>query len=590
MHAREMAGYRPQRRLAAILAADVAGYTRLMAADETGTLAALRAIWTTQFDPAVAAHGGRVVKRMGDGALAEFASAVDAVEAAVSIQQALETRNGGLAGGARIDFRIGVNLGDIVIEGGDIFGDGVNVAARLEGQAPPGGLLVSDAVHAQVRGKVGIAFEDAGALKLKNVEAPIRAWRWQGGEAAPARALGRPAEREGTPSIAVLPFANMSGDPEQEFFADGLVEDIIATLSKLSGLRVIARNSTFVYKGKAVDVRAVARELDVRYVLEGSVRKGGSRIRITAQLIEAASGAHVWAERYDRALDDIFAVQDEITLVLATEMQVRLTEGEQARLRYTTTTNVEAWTHWVEGLAHYRKAVTRENAAAILACWKKALALDPESASLNALIGLKHSSDARFGWWQSREDALATAHRYADRALELDPENADANVTASFLALMEGEHDRSVALIRKALATAPGSADVATFACFMLAFAGHPAEAVPHGERAPELSPNYPPYYLGILGNAYRLAGREDEAIRCFEDSHARAPGFGLVDLVLIHQRAGRADEAKLRAADLLKIRRDFTVAGWARTQFGADAAGLEADLAALRAAGLPAG
>jgi adenylate cyclase len=277
--------------------------------------------------------------------------------------------------------RIGVNLGDIVIEGEDIFGDGVNVAARLEGQAPRGGILLSDSVYAQVRGKVGAVFSDAGVLTLKNIAAPVRSWRWDGGRTEARAEVTAPPASE-LPSIAVLPFTNMSGDPEQDYFADGLVEDILTTLSKLSGLRVIARNSSFVYKGQAVDAREAARQLGVRYILEGSVRKGGNRIRITAQLIDAATGAHVWAERYDRSIDDIFAVQDEITLVLATEMQVKLTEGEQARLHYTTTTNVEAWTHWVEGLAHYRRSVAKQDLATALACWKRALALDSASAPL----------------------------------------------------------------------------------------------------------------------------------------------------------------------------------------------------------------
>jgi len=377
-----MAERRPQRRLAAILAADVAGYSRMVGADEAGTLAALREVWAERFNPAVAAHDGRIVKMMGDGALVEFASAVDAVECAVAIQRAMGERNAGRAGGEAIEFRIGVNLGDIVIDGDDILGDGVNVAARLEGQAPRGGLLVSDAVHAQVRGKVGIGFADAGALSLKNIAAPVRAWRW-GGEGAPAEAPARVPVAAELPSIAVLPFANMSGDPEQEFFADGLVEDIITTLSKLAGLRVIARNSSFVYKGKAVDIREAARQLGVRYVLEGSVRKAGNRIRITAQLIDATDGSHAWAERYDRSMDDIFAVQDEITLVLATEMQVKLTEGEQARLHYTTTGNVGAWTQWVKGLSEFRKPVSRDNVAAAIACWERALELDPGSATLN---------------------------------------------------------------------------------------------------------------------------------------------------------------------------------------------------------------
>jgi len=392
------------------------------------------------------------------------------------------------------------------------------------------------------------------------------------------------------PSLAVLPFADRSGDPEQAVFVDGLVEDIITTLSKLSGLRVIARESSFAYRDRAVDVREAARRLGVRYVLEGSVRKSAQRIRITAQLVDAATGRHVWAERYDRAMDDIFAVQDEITLRLATEMQVTLTEGEQARLHYTTTTNVEAWTHWVRGLAHYRLPVTRDNSAAALDCWMRALALDPDSAALNAMVGFKHYSDARFGWWDDRETALAKARGYADRALALDPDSPDANTTKAVALLMDAQYADAAAHARRTVRLAPGSADAATMACFVLASAGFAAEAVGHGERALTLSPNCPGYYFGILGNARRLAGRPEEAIPAFEAFHARAPGFGLVDLVIAYRQAGRPADSD-RAAERLRAHRpDFTIAAWARTQFRADAAGLAADLAALREAGLPEG
>ncbi|HSF94847.1 MAG TPA: adenylate cyclase, partial [Thermohalobaculum sp.] len=427
-------------------------------------------------------------------------------------------------------------------------------------------------------------FQDAGALALKNIAHPVRAWRWGGEAAAPAR-KSVPTD---IPSIAVLPFANMSGDPEQEHFADGLVEDIITTLSKLAGLRVIARNSSFVYKGKAVDIREAARQLGVQYVLEGSVRRGGNRIRITAQLIEAATGTHVWAERYDRAMDDIFAVQDEITLVLATEMQVKLTEGEQARIHYNTTTNVEAWTYWVQGLTHFREAVTRENTGKALACWEKALSLDPGSAVLNARVGFMHYVDARFGWRGSREARLNKAIEFTDRAMELDPENADANISTAFTRLWSRKFEEAAALARRATELAPGSAEVVSLACFVLAFAGYPQEAVLHGERAMQLSPSHPGYHLGQLGNAYRLVGRTEEAIAAFKAYHARAPGFGLVDLVLTYGRSGRPEEAARMAAELISIRQDFTISRWAETQIRADSDDLEADIAALRAAGLP--
>jgi adenylate cyclase len=390
------------------------------------------------------------------------------------------------------------------------------------------------------------------------------------------------------PSIAVLPFDNLSDDPEQGYFADGLVEDIITTLSKLSGLLVIARNSSFVYKGRAVDVREVARELGVRYVLEGSVRKGGDRIRIAAQLIDANNGTHIWAERYDRAIDDIFAVQDEITLVLATEMQVNLTEGEQARLRYMTTSNVEAWSHWVEGLSHFRQPATKDQLGRARYCWEKALALDPTSAALNGMLGFMYYADARFGWWNDRDTALKKGCEYVDRALELDPDNADAHMSLSLLLMVMRRHDEAVVHARKSVELAPGSADAATFACFVLASSGFPEEAVVQIEKAMALSPNYPANYIGHLGHAYRLSGRFDEAISAFKAYDARNPGFGLTDLVIAYQQKKQPEAARQAAERLLAARRGFTIDAWANTQFRSDTAKLDADIAALHAAGLP--
>jgi adenylate cyclase len=390
------------------------------------------------------------------------------------------------------------------------------------------------------------------------------------------------------PSIAVLPFQNMSGDPEQDYFCDGLVEDIITTLSKLAGLQVIARNSSFVYKGRSVDVRDVAKQLCVRFVLEGSVRKSGNRIRITAQLIDATDGTHVWAERYDRAVDDIFSIQDEITLVLATEMQVKLTEGEQARLRYTTTNNVEAWRYWVQGLSHIRQPVTKEKFGPARACWEKALALDSNSAALNAMLGFMHYVDAWFNWWDDRETALNKASAYADRALELDPDNADAYTASSLVLLLKGHYGEAVIDARKAIQLAPSSADVSTFACFVLASSGFPDEALVQIEKAMELSPNYPANYLGHLGNAYRLTGRFEQAIAAFKAYDARNAGFGLTDLVIAYQQIGQPEQAKQTAEHLLTLRRDFTISSWMKTQFRHDTERFEAEVAALRAAGLP--
>jgi TolB-like protein len=592
-----------KRKLAAILAADVVGFSRLTGADEDRTLARLRALRSDLIDPTISVHNGRVFKRTGDGALVEFRSVVDAVRCAIEVQNAMVERNAGVAQDRRIEFRIGIHVGDVVEESdGDLMGDGVNIAARLEGIAKPGAICLSEQAYWQVKTRLDIAVSDLGATQLKNIGEPVHAFSLQVGlpaQAKPAAQAGptpaeRPAERlapPAKPSIAVLPFQNMSGDAEQDFFSDGLVEDIITTLSKLAGLRVVARNSSFVYKGRSVDVREVAKQLGVQYVLEGSVRKSGSRIRVTAQLIDAKDGSHLWAERYDRAVDDIFAIQDEITLVLATEMQVKLTDGEQARMRYTTTTNVEAWTHWAKGLSYHGRPPTKDNREAAQLYWEKALALDPRSAPLNAMLGFTHCLDARFGWKDTFETAMGKARAYADRALELDPGNADANIASGMVLLMEGRHDEAVASARKAVQLAPGSADVVQFAAFILLPSGYPEEAIALCVKAMTLSPNYPAPYLGTLGDAYRQSGRTDEAIAAFEAYHARSPGFGLTDVVIAYQEKGQPEEAKRAAERLMAARPEFTIAGWRKTQFiRRDKARIEADAAALRAAGLPLG
>ena len=406
------------RKLAAILAADVVGFSRLAGADEDRTLARLRALRSDLIDPTIAVHNGRVVKRTGDGALVEFRSVVDAVRCAIEVQHGMIERNAGLPPERRIMFRIGIHLGDVVEEAdGDLMGDGVNIAARLEGIAEAGAICLSDDAYRQVKARLDLQVSDLGATQLKNIADPMRVYSLQVGKPAEAKpappvevkaddtvlAFRAPSDK---PSIAVLPFQNLSGDPEQEFFADGLVEDIITTLSKLAGLTVIARNSTFAYKGRAIDLRDVGKQLGVRYLLEGSVRRGGDRIRVTAQLIDAHTGSHLWAERYDRPLDDIFAVQDEITLVIATEMQVKLTEGEQARLRYTTTSNVEAWSLWVQGRSFATQAVSKDNWGRALALWQKALALDPELVAAQC--------GGRVGSYRRR--ALWLVGRPADRA------------------------------------------------------------------------------------------------------------------------------------------------------------------------------
>ncbi len=587
------------RKLAAILAADVVGFSRLTGADEDRTLARLRALRSDLIDPTISVHKGRVVKRTGDGAIVEFRSVVDAVRCAIEIQNAMVERNAGVPEDRRIEFRIGVHLGDVVEEAdGDLMGDGVNIAARLEGVAEPGAICLSEQAYWQVKGRLDLAVTDLGATPLKNIAEPVRAYSLQVGlpaEAKPPRQADPKPEQKAPalalpdkPSIAVLPFQNMSGDSEQEFFCDGLVEDIITTLSKLSGLRVIARNSSFTYKGKAVDVREAARHLGVRHVLEGSVRKAGTRVRISAQLIVAQDGAHVWAERYDRPVDDIFAIQDEITLVLATEMQVKMLEGEQAKLRYTTTNNVEAWSLYVQGLSCVRQTPSKDNMARALTFYRKALALDTLSAPLDAAVGFMHWADARFGFWEDRATALEKSQLYTEKALELDPDNADAHTNKSLAFMLQEQFDASAASARRAVQLAPGSADVATMACFALASAGYPYEAAPLIENAMRLSPNYPPNYLGHLGNAYRLTGRFEEAIAAFKAYDGRVSGAGLTDLVIAYQQTNRPELAKQTAERLLAVRPTTSVQSWLSTQFRQDKTLLRAEADALRSAGIP--
>jgi adenylate cyclase len=585
-----MAEQHVERRLAAVLAADVVGYSRLMAGDEEGTLARLNVLRRQFLEPTIAEHRGRIVKRTGDGLLIEFGSAIDATRCAVQTQQGMAKRNENVPADQRIDMRIGIHIGDIIVEEGDIFGDGVNVAARLEGIAQPGGISISEDAWRQVQGKVTANFVDTGEQRLKNIPRPVRVYclKLDGEGATEPAAAPLPSPEQ--PSIAVLPFQNMSGDLEQDHFCDGLVEDIITTLSKLAGLRVIARNSSFVYKGRSVDVREAAKQLGVRYILVGSVRKSGNRIRATVQLIDAKDGAHVWAERYDRSIEDIFAIQDEITLILATEMQVRLTEGEQARLRYTTTSNVEAWTYWVQGLSYHHQAIAKENQSSARLCWEKALALDPKSAALNAMLGFIHCLDARFDWWDDREAAIVKARSYADRALELDPNNADGHIAQGVLCLLKERYEEAVSHTRKAVQLAPGSADIANLAGFILALSGCPEEALALAQKSIALSPNHPTLYLGVLGNAYRLSGQIEEAIAAFEAYNARSPGFGLADLVIAYHENGQSEKSKDAARRLLSARRDFTIAAWLKTQVRRDKARLEADVAALRTAGLAMG
>jgi adenylate cyclase len=491
-----LSGERVERRLAAILAADVVGYSRLMGRDEAGTLARLRGHRRELIDPEIAEHKGRIVKTTGDGILIEFPSVVEAVACAVAVQRGMAERNAAIHEDQRIVFRVGVNLGDIIIaEDNDIHGDGVNVAARLEGIAEAGGICISGIVHDQVRDRLDLAFEDLGEQSLKNIARSVRVYRVPltpietAPQAAPtesAPALALPDK----PSIAVLPFANMSNDPEQEFFADGIAEDIITALSRYPSLFVIARNSCFTFKGRAVDVKQVGRELGVRYVLEGSLRKSGNRIRVTAQLVEAETGNHVWAERYDRDLADIFAVQDEITQAVTIAIAPAIAEAEQQRAMRKPPGSLDAWGAYQRGLWHLSKANAEDNALAEK-FFQQSIDLDPMFAG--GYTGLA-AALSRAGLFQTRNlaEAQSEEEALARRAVALDGGDAEARSRLALALNARGDHQGAQAEAERALTICPNLAAAYGPLGVALTYSGRPREGLAALETCIRLDPRTP--------------------------------------------------------------------------------------------------
>jgi adenylate cyclase len=550
------------RRLAAILCADVQGYSRLMGADEEGTLRALKAAHELM-SGLIERHRGRVVNAPGDSLLAEFASVVDAVSCAVAIQDELERRNAVLPQAARMAFRIGINLGDVMIEGGALYGDGVNVAARLEALAEGNGICLSASAYEQVVGKLKLDFEDLGEKAVKNIARPVRAYRVlrDGAAAAAPRAAARAADK---PAIAVLPFQNMSGEPEQEYFSDGMTEDIITDLSKLSGLLVIARNSTFTYKGKPVDVRRLKGELGVSHVLEGSVRRAGARVRITAQLLDAGTGHHVWAERYDRDLQDIFAVQDEITREIVAALDVRLLRGEQAVLWRQLLRRPEALDAYYRGLEHLNR-ITREANAQAGQCFGEVLRLEPQSPLGHLGTAWVHLSAFRYGWSTSASDSLGQAAALAKKALELDEGCADAHALLGYYHLVSGRHDEAIAAGERSIALAPSHADNAANLACSYVVSGRPAEGIETIQRAMRLSPVYPGWYLNILGfGQYQLGQFEacEKTLRLALEREPQNLDCHLVIAAAQHAR-GHVEAARREAEEILRKDPAFRIAGY---------------------------
>jgi TolB-like protein/class 3 adenylate cyclase/tetratricopeptide (TPR) repeat protein len=560
-----VAEQRVQRRLAAILAADVAGYSRLMGLDEVGTLAALKALRREIVDPAIAEHNGRIVKTTGDGMLVEFASAVDAVNCAMGVQDKMAQRNDGAAPG--ITFRIGINVGDIIFDGDDIFGDGVNVAARVENECEPAGLCLSGSAFEQVRGKTGFTFQDLGERALKNIDRPVRLY------AARTAAHGACAEFSGEAhkapplsdraAIAVLPFTNMTGDPGQEYFSDGISEDIITALSKLRSFSVIARNSSFIYKGKSVHMKQVAEELGVGYVVEGSVRRGGDRVRITAQLNDTTTGSHLWAERYDRELADVFAVQDEITESIVAAIEPRLFAAENFRASRKPPDSMDAWELLMRALSHFWR-VTREDNVVAQALLEKAVAIDPNYGRALGVLASSHGFCAHMGW-EDGATVVPIAERAALAAIAADSEDPWAYLALGGVHMSMRRFDEALAELETALRLNPSFSIAHSYYGLTLCYCGRWQEGALAAQRALRLSPSDPfsATYYGVAAYA-QFAGRNyDEAMRLARQGISQRADFVGAHRVLTAAAgmAGRSDIAEAALRELRRLQPNISLA-----------------------------
>jgi TolB-like protein/class 3 adenylate cyclase/tetratricopeptide (TPR) repeat protein len=559
-----------QRKLAAILAADVVGFSRLTGADEERTLARLRALRSDLIDPTIAVHKGRVVKRTGDGVIVEFRSVVDAVRCAIEVQNAMIERNAGVPEDRRIEFRIGIHLGDVVEENdGDLMGDGVNIAARLEGVATPGAICLSEDAYRQVKARLDLSVSDLGQTKLKNITDPIHVYSLQVGVAANVKPLpqtepiapsvtSRPSEK---PSIAVLPFQNMSGDAEQDYFADGISEDIITALSKLSQLFVIARNSSFTFKGKNVNIQDVGRSLGVRYVVEGSVRKSGNRVRITAQLIDATSGGHLWAERFDRELIDIFDVQDDVTRHIVTALALNLTENDKQRITAEHTDNLEAYDCFMRGREQFRRLTKAANVQA-KELFQRAIELDQKFPPPYALIAIAHGLDYLNRWSAVPARSLELAESHAARAAALDEQYPHAHWALALVNLYMRRHDQAVREAERTISLDPNLASGHEVLGSALLFSGRPENALECFDRAMTLEPYYPDLWLHLRALALFQLGRYEEAIGLLKRRLIRNPDTDISRelLAACYGHLGRNEEARAEWQEVFRVNPDHSL------------------------------
>ena len=579
-----------ERRLVAILLTDMVGYSRLMGLDEEGTIARQRAHREKVFDPNISAHGGRIVKSTGDGLLVEFPSVVDAVRCAVDVQTELAERDTDVSEDRRIQYRIGINLGDIIIDGDDILGDGVNVAARLEGLAKPGGVCISGTVHDHLAGKVDAAFEDAGEQTVKNVPRPVRVWHWQTGQTARgSHDVDQPPPLPDKPSIAVLPFHNLSVDPEQEYFADGIAEDIITSLSKLSQLLVIGRNSSFSYKGKAAKAPEISKELGVRFVVEGSVRKAGNRVRITAQLIDCLTGGHLWGERFDRELTDILAVQDEVTHEIVLAMALKLTADEQGLLKHKSTNSLEAYDYFLRGREKHW-LLSKDGNAQAKAMFSRAIDLDPEFAPAYAFLADERVLDHINQWHEAGDRPLEQAYELAQKAVALDDTYARAHFALGNVRLWKRQHDQALAEFERAVTLDPNFATGHMGMGWVLQYAGRSEEAIEFIKRGMRLDPHYPAFRLHWLAQAYFQLGQYEEAIELLKRRITRDPETDVSRVLLAASYGflGRVAEARAEWAEALRVNPKYSLKHRRQILPFKDPRDFDRLVEGLRKAGLP--
>ena len=553
-----------ERRLTTILAADVVGYSRMMGEDEAGTLAALKHRRREVLTPLVTQHGGRIFKLMGDGVLVEFPSVVNAVQCAVEVQKAMEAANAGQPANRQVVLRIGVNLGDVIVEGGDLYGDGVNLAARLEGLAEPGGICLSDTAHQHVANKLAVAFRDMGEQPVKNFPKPVRVYSIGGEGAAGGAPAGDTSHQRDKPAIVVLPFANMSGDQEQEFFADGLTEDILTELSRFRDLLVISRNTSSRYKGQPVDVKKIARELGVQYLVEGSVRKAGNRVRVNVQLIDAEADRHIWAERYDRDLSDIFAIQDEITTAIVATLPRRVEAAMRDRAASKPTESMAAYECVLAGKLLHHRSTADDNAAA-LRMLERAIELDPNYAHAHAWLGCTLGQSWVNGFAKDREAAWKRMTGELATALSLDDNDSDVHRIMSAMNVNLRKLDKAKYHQDRALALNPNDDLIVVQQGELLTWLGQADEGAEWIKKAMRLNPFHPERFWSHLGRAYFTGRHYAEAIEAFKKLSA-PDHFQHAFLAASYAGLGDEAQAKIHAGEVLKLQPGFKVTAYLAT------------------------